>query len=102
MTGCCILMTTTDSLDRAQKITQGLITTDLAKCVQFHKIKSIYKWDGKIIEAEEYKLSIKTEIKNVKAIEEHILAEHDYDMPEIVQVNIDGGFKPYLDWLKGL
>ena len=54
-TGVTITLTTTDDLVIAKKIAHSLIESKLAKCVQMDKTTSVYEWNGKIEEAEEYR-----------------------------------------------
>ena len=54
-TGVTITLTTTDDLVIAKKIAHSLIESKLAKCVQMDKTTSVYEWNGKIEEADEYR-----------------------------------------------
>jgi periplasmic divalent cation tolerance protein len=43
---------------------------------------------------------IKTVESRSAAVQEYVLTHHEYDLPEILQVEIDGGFPGYLKWLE--
>ena len=54
----CLILTTTDSLMNAEQIASNLIEMSLAACVQIDKINSYYKFDNKLNNTVEYRLSI--------------------------------------------
>lgn len=99
MTNCCIIMTTTDNLEIATKISTDLIKLNFAKCIQKDKVESIYKWEEKVVTGNEYRLMIKCVSSNAKVIIEYIKREHNYTLPEIIQINIDDGSEEYIKWL---
>ena len=61
MTDDRIVLTTTGSVDEARRIAETLVERKLAACVNIvPKVVSIYRWKGKVEEAEEWMLLIKT------------------------------------------
>jgi periplasmic divalent cation tolerance protein len=94
-----MIITTTDSLEVTQKISKTLIKEKLAACVQYHKISSVYEWEGKLEESEEYRILIKTTNTHLEEATNKILFIHNYDLPQILHIKIDGGSKTFLDWL---
>lgn len=95
-----IVITTTDDKAIADKLVDVLIKKNLAACVQIEKIKSYYMWKNNLTNSDEYRLTIKTKSNLYSNIEKEILAIHNYDLPEIIELNIDGGYSPYLEWIK--
>jgi periplasmic divalent cation tolerance protein len=81
------------------KISNKLIKTKIVACVNISKISSIYAWNGKIENTSEYLALFKTTQKNKKILKEKIKSTHPYDVPEIVEINVNSINKPYLDWL---
>ena len=81
------------------KISNELIKTKIVACVNISKISSIYAWNGKIENTSEYLALFKTTQKNKKILKEKIKSNHPYDVPEIVEINVNSINKPYLDWL---
>jgi periplasmic divalent cation tolerance protein len=81
------------------KISNELIKTKIVACVNISKISSIYAWNGKIENTSEYLALFKTTQKNKKILKEKIKSTHPYDVPEIVEINVNSINKPYLDWL---
>jgi len=100
MTDKLLVLTTAGSQSEARKIAQTLVERRLAACVNIvPRVQSIYKWEGKVEEAEEYLLLIKT----VKLREEQVRAAirelHSYELPESIAVSIESGSAEYLKWL---
>ena len=44
-------------------------------------------------------LLVKTVESRSQAVQEYVRANHAYELPEIIQIGIDGGLPPYLEWL---
>lgn len=82
-----------------KKLTRILLGSRLCTCVQYHKTKSQYIWEGKLCKAKEYLLVIKTLPHCQKAIEELIVTHHSYQTPEILCFQANASI-PYLHWLK--
>ena len=61
---------------------------------------SLYWWQGKISEAQEYELGLKSTLKLYPEIEALIRAEHPYQTPEIVATAYIAGSDAYLAWLE--
>ena len=82
-----------------KRIANQLVKQKLAACVNITKIDSVYSWKGKIQNDSEYLAFFKTTIKNKKNLKNEIKKIHPYDVPEIVEINVNSMNKPYLDWL---
>lgn len=93
---------TTSSKEEAKKIGYDLVEQRLAACANvFDGMESIYRWDGKVQEANESILILKTLESNIRAITDRVLELHSYTCPCIISLTIaeDEGHKPYIDWL---
>ncbi len=96
---CVIILTTTNVEEIADRITQALLEADMAACVQVDKVKSCFKWEGKIEQETEYRLMIKAKSSNYVEIEKIIVSNHNYTLPQIVRLDIAGGLPAYLNWI---
>ena len=47
----------------------------------------------------EAQLLVKTVESRAQAVQEYVRTHHTYELPEIIQVGIEGGLPPYLEWL---
>ena len=95
----CIISTTTDTKENAQMITQKKKKKKLVACVQSATISSSYKWQSKIILAEEIKLEMKTKKSLFKLIQKEIEVLHTYDTPEIIMLHLSDANSFYLEWI---
>ena len=95
------VMTTTETKEQAQTIAQHLVERKLAACVQITgPITSIYRWKGKVENAQEWLCLIKTQDDLYNKVEAAIKSLHPYETPEIIAVPIIKGSKEYLSWLE--
>jgi periplasmic divalent cation tolerance protein len=95
-----LLMTTCGSPDVAERLAETLVERRLAACVNLiPAVASTYRWRGKIERDREVLLIIKTAASEIDAIEATIRAASDYELPELVAVEISGGAAEYLDWV---
>jgi periplasmic divalent cation tolerance protein len=84
----------------AHALATSLVTEGLAACVNvLAPCRSIYRWQGKMEDAQEMPLLIKTTAERYPALEAAIRARHPYELPEIIAVPIAHGLPEYLDWV---
>jgi periplasmic divalent cation tolerance protein len=94
-----VVLVTAASRSEAEAIARALIQAQLAACVSFTPIQSIYRWQGEIHQSEEWQLLIKTDLTYFSALEAKVKAVHSYQVPEIIALPIQMGFSPYLQWI---
>ena len=99
MTGFCVVLTTTDSEEHAERIVDAVLAAKLAACLQLLPIKSCYVWDGKIARDTEVLILIKAKSADYADLAACIGAAHTYEVPEIVRLDIAAGAQSYLDWI---
>lgn len=91
---------TSGSLDEARKVSRYLVQERLVACAQITPwIESIYMWNNQLETTQESKIVFKTRLDNYDKIKEIIQQNTTYEVPEITYTVLDGGNKPYLDWL---
>ena len=94
-----IVETTFDSESEAKRLAKMLIEQGLAACVSIYKACSVYRWEGKLEEADEFVLMAKTQKSLYKTVEKFIKQNHSYDLPQIIATKIVAGSKGYLNWI---
>lgn len=86
--------------DSASAIARDLVEQRLAACVNLlPQVRSVYRWQGQIEEAEEVLLMIKTSAQRFAALRERITELHSYEVPEIIALGIRDGLPDYLAWI---
>ncbi|MGW8257017.1 MAG: divalent-cation tolerance protein CutA [Thermoguttaceae bacterium] len=94
------VLTTVSQVGDAENIARTLVEQRLAACVQIvGPITSIYRWEGKIEQAQEWQCWCKTRREYFQRIESTIRRLHSYQVPEILVMGILDGAKDYLTWL---
>lgn len=95
-----MVLTTVKSLSEGRKIGRFLIKGKLAACVNIlPRVESLFWWKGKIDNAREVLLIIKTNKRKVKSAIRAIKLIHSYEVPEIISFEINEGYRPYLRWI---
>ncbi len=94
------MSTTLDSRVAANAIATRLVDLGQAACVQvIGPIDSVYRWQGKMEQAEEWICVAKTDRAHFAALKDIILKHHPYDEPEVIATEIVAGSDGYLAWL---
>lgn len=84
----------------ADKLTAGLLRERLAACVTaVPGARSSYLWQGRVEQAREILLLVKTRRALRRGVTDFVKRHHPYEVPEIIFAAIDAGSRPYLDWL---
>jgi len=94
-----IIISTYPNKKTITKIANQFVKNKLAACVNISKISSIYSWKGKIENTTEYLVFFKTTENKKKILKENIKKTHPYDVPEIVEINVNSINRSYLKWL---
>jgi periplasmic divalent cation tolerance protein len=95
-----ILVTCKDKLE-AEKIAQLLLEQRLIACGNIvNPVKSFFNWQGKIDNAEECLIVMKSRMDLFGQIAEQVKSLHSYEVPEVLALPIVEGSKAYLDWMK--
>lgn len=97
-----LVLVTAPDLKTARKLARAALHARLIACANLiPKLKSHYRWQGKIESAAEVLLLMKTTRANIAALEELILSKHPYDTPEFLVLPLNAGNARYLKWMSG-
>jgi periplasmic divalent cation tolerance protein len=97
-----VVMVTCDSEDEAQHIAGLLVEAHLAACVNIVPVRSIFEWDGKIEDQSERLLLIKSMKSRFDQLKDVVKANHSYDLPEIIALDIASSSSEYADWIRNI
>jgi periplasmic divalent cation tolerance protein len=95
-----VVLTTTDSAEEAERLSRLLVDARLAACVQIAgPARSVFRWEGAVSVEPEWQLWVKTDAARVDDLTARLVAEHTYDVPEVLVLPVLGGHGPYLGWV---
>jgi periplasmic divalent cation tolerance protein len=96
-----LMISSAPSEKEGRRIAKTLVEGKLAACVNIiPRVNSFFYWEGKFCVEKESMIFIKTTLQKSKIIINKIKEIHSYKVPEIAFLEVDGGEKNYLDWMK--
>jgi periplasmic divalent cation tolerance protein len=97
-----IVLVTCGTIVEARRIGSALVRKRLAACVNIvlGPVHSIYRWKGKVENAREVLMMVKTTAKRLPDLESEVKRLHSYDVPEFVVLPIAAGSREYLGWIE--
>ena len=96
---CIILISTISTLDEAKEISHNAIQEKFAACANILPVNSIYSWKNSVESSNEFLVIFKTTSSNVSKLRNFISNKHGYDVPEIIDFEVDNVNDSYLKWL---
>lgn len=94
-----VVLVTVATLESEKAIANTLLTEKLAACINIFPVTSLYMWEEKVNNDQEYQLLIKTNLDRFSKITTRIQEIHPYKIPEIIALPIVYGSELYLNWL---
>lgn len=95
-----VTLCTVPDRESGERIARALVEERLAACVNLLPgVASFYRWEGKVEEASEMLLIIKTGVSRFDVLKKRIQELHPYDLPEIIALPIIHGDRGYLNWI---
>jgi periplasmic divalent cation tolerance protein len=94
-----VAWTTTEHRADAERLARGAVEQRLAVCAQIDgPVASVFPWDGKIAQVEEYRIWFKCLPTNAGALNVWIHANHPYEVPQWIEVSAEAVGEKYLSW----
>jgi len=91
---------TVSTREEAIEIVRCLLQEKLIACANVvGPIASLFWWKGKIDEANEFLVLMKSYRKLFSKISKRVKAMHSYEVPELIALRIEKGLPPYLSWI---
>ncbi|WP_421216495.1 divalent-cation tolerance protein CutA [Aeromonas jandaei] len=101
MTDAIVVLCTCPDQTSADLLCEQLLNRQLAACInQLPGVTSVYRWQGKVERLTEIQLVIKSRQPLFAELQACILAQHPYEVPELLALPVSAGLPAYLDWLK--
>ncbi|KAL7095929.1 hypothetical protein ACP275_10G053000 [Erythranthe tilingii] len=96
-----VVYVTVPNKEAGKKLAESIVKERLAACVnRVPGVESVYEWKGEIQTDSEELLIIKTREPLLEALTQHVKANHEYEVPEVIALPITGGNSQYLEWIK--
>ena len=98
--GFLIVLTTVGSEEQANLLADELVVRRHAACVHMIRVgRTVYRWQGRIFDDNEYLLVAKTTDDEYPAVEATIKELHTYELPEILAFEVKRGEADFLQWI---
>ena len=95
-----LIISTFPSAESITDISKDLmVSKKLCACVSLTKVRSIYYWNNKLEDQEEFIVFFKTTNLCAKRLKDEIKKLHPYEVPEILELKMDNVSRDYLSWL---
>jgi periplasmic divalent cation tolerance protein len=96
-----VILVTVVNRKEAVRIGEEMVSAKLAACANIiPRIQSIYRWKGKVVNAQEALLILKSTRPRYRALEKAIKAMHTYETPEIIGLPVKEGLDQYIGWVR--
>jgi len=95
-----LIISTFPSKESIAGVSQDLIVSKkLCACISLTKVRSIYYWNNKLEDQEEFIVFFKTTNLCANRLKDEIKKLHPYEVPEILELKLDDVSRDYLSWL---
>lgn len=95
-----VLVTTPDEAS-AESLVRSLVEEGVVACGNIVSgVRSIYRWQGRVENSTEALVVFKTTAEGAARLARRVPALHPYDVPEVLVLPVEGGHRPYLDWIE--
>jgi periplasmic divalent cation tolerance protein len=95
-----VVLVTASSEEQGAQLARTLLDERLCACVNILPgMRSLYRWQGKIEDAREVLLLVKTSADRIGALFARLRVVHPYENPEAIALVVDRGLPAYLEWI---
>ena len=100
MTDKIVVMVTVGSARECKRIARCLLEKRLVACVNLlPRMRSLYHWQGKIADEQEYLMILKSTRDLFPELRKEVEKQHSYSIPEVIALPIIDGSPNYLNWI---
>lgn len=91
---------TSRNFDEAMKIARHLLEKKLIACANIFPIRSMFLWEGKVEECNEFAIICKTKAEKFKEIKDEVRKVHSYEVPCVCSFVVEEGLREFLNWIE--
>jgi periplasmic divalent cation tolerance protein len=96
-----VVLVTVPTVSAGERIARAAVERRLAAAVNVVPgVRSVYRWQGRVEDASETLLIVKTGVERLAALEASVRELHPYTVPSFLALPVVGGHEPYLAWLR--
>lgn len=96
----CVAYATFPDMNTAKAICEKLVREGTIACANIYPAHtSIYSWQGNLETQSEVAAWLKTSINKKKELKERFQAEHPFEVPCLVFVDVTDGLPDFLRWI---
>ena len=97
-----VVMVNTATEDEAVRIARSVVEERLAAAANVVPgLRSFYRWQGKVEDAAEVQVLMKTRRDRLPRLFDRIEELHSYEVPGIIALPVETGLPAYLRWVAG-
>jgi periplasmic divalent cation tolerance protein len=97
----CTVLVTCPTMEKAAELARTLVQERLIACANLvPQVRSIYAWKGELCDEAEVLMILKSAPERFDALCQRIVALHPYEVPEVLQLEVQKAHGPYLDWVR--
>jgi periplasmic divalent cation tolerance protein len=97
----CTVLVTCPSMEKAAELAKALVAERLIACANLIPgVRSIYAWKGEVCDEPEVMMVLKSVPQRFTQLKDRIVALHPYEVPEVLQLDVQKAHGPYLDWVR--
>ena len=93
------VVTTVANRKEAHRLARALVERKLAACAQISEIESVYRWQGAVQQAPEFRILFKTTDERYERVESTIRDLHSYELPAIHAFAFEHVLPAYAAWI---
>lgn len=94
-----LVLTTLATREQALALGRAMVEARLAACAQVEAIVSVYRWQGAVLQDDEWRLLLKTTAARYPALEAALRDRHPYELPALVAVPVAAAAAPFAAWV---
>jgi periplasmic divalent cation tolerance protein len=95
-----VVLTTVASSEEAVVLIRALLERRVIACgTVLPGARSLYRWDGRVVDEQEVVVLLKTCGARIEALEVAFGELHPYKVPELLALPVSAGSRRYLEWI---
>ncbi len=99
-TQALLVLTTLPNEQEARGLVRRLVEDRVVACgTVLANVTSVYRWEGRLEEASEAQVILKTASSRWDDVRTAVVEHHPYDVPELLALPIASGLDAYLGWI---